>query len=153
MRNTHSDAATALVLHESSSNEILKTCRISKCRQIFETVDEREQHEKEFKHFRCQPCGIGFFKALELSKHRREDMCKGSLILSTSLSQLIGLFFLELICDKCGMTFFNDEPLKRYKKAVRHKASCYNERKFICDECGEKFNSNIQVNSALRCVW
>ena len=72
VRNNH---VPNVVVHDQLKSGM--TCRISKCRKIFETVEARELHEAEFKHFQCEPCGIGFMKALELSKHRREDMCKG----------------------------------------------------------------------------
>ena len=52
-------------------------CRISKCDAIFDSLIDRDQHEKDVAHFNCEPCDVSFHKALELSRHRRYDNCKG----------------------------------------------------------------------------
>lgn len=103
-----------------------KTCRIASCEMVFESVAARLLHEQEFKHFKCEPCGVAFVKLTGLKQHRKSEVCHA------------------LVCDNCGKDFNKEKcPGGRsqlYEKAKRHVAACKNERKFVCDKCGMSFN-------------
>ena len=55
-----------------------------------------------------------------------------------------------MVCERCGIDYFDTEPSKRYEKIRRHRASCYNERKFICEQRGTGFNSHIKLKRHMR---
>ena len=65
------------------------TCRITKsCEVIFDTIEERDEHEKNIKHFRGESCEIDFKLFSDWQKHRNEDVnCKA------------------LTCPKCNKNF------------------------------------------------
>ena len=77
---------------------------------IFDTEAERKKHESFYEHYKCEPCGLSFFKMEQLSEHRRDETCK------------------DLLCPLCG--FGAHLPIEtRYSRVNEHKRRCLTGKK------------------------
>ncbi|CAG5082854.1 Oidioi.mRNA.OKI2018_I69.PAR.g10221.t1.cds [Oikopleura dioica] len=109
-------------------------CRLSKtgCYDVFQTARDRNEHEEMVKHYQCEPCGLRFHKLTERNAHQKNDVdCK------------------SYICPFCDKVWPLEQRGDRQKMKT-HMLSCENPRNFVCDVCGQGYNTKRHLKAHMQ---
>merc|ERR1712012_1357986 len=113
----------------SSSSSKAQPC--PHCHREFTNLRHHiNQQHMQVKNFKCTECGYSCYLKTDLERHinnvhdKHRPPCKGKY---SNLSQHIHKVHLKaknIMCDKCGMTFYHNSNLKKHIEtvhAVQHK--------------------------------
>lgn len=105
--------------NQSLHGQLLKCRKTQSCGKTFKTGAERNKHETDVSHYKCEICDISYIRYKELQTHHKTE-CE------------------PLICHVCKEEFRRDS--KNNTEFNNHILQCENLKSFICDICGLGFN-------------
>ena len=129
-----------LVKHQNEHKETQLTCH--RCGEFFARRQQYSAHMKQHDNYSCSLCSKSFSSKKRLKFHKNKehgegakpsgDVCKAGIKEEPTKAKNWKKSF------RCGFCSFENT---NYKKIVRHERKHKNFRKFVCELCGNAFNS------------